>query len=217
MSDDPIERAFCTTRQAAGLLGVSVGTVQLWSESGVLQAWKTAGGHRRVLRDSVDQLLRKSPARAAPPAAAPAASVPVAAVPRRPLVMVVEDDLNLCRLYEARISRWPLAPEVMCFGNAVLSLLRMGTHRPDMLIVDLNVPGMDGFNLLHCLRHAPEFGAAAIAVVTCMDPVRIEERGGLPDDVAVFPKPVPFDGLLKIWNSRHEIRRLDGCVSHGRV
>lgn len=135
MSDDPIERAFCTTRQAAGLLGVSVGTVQLWSESGVLQAWKTAGGHRRVLRDSVDQLLRKSPARAAPPAAAPAASVPVAAVPRRPLVMVVEDDLNLCRLYEARISRWPLAPEVMCFGNAVLSLLRMGTHRPDMLIV----------------------------------------------------------------------------------
>jgi excisionase family DNA binding protein len=217
MSDDLIERAFCTTRQAASLLGVSVGTVQLWSESGVLQAWKTAGGHRRVLRDSVDQLLRKSPARAAPPAAAPTAPAPVAAMHKRPMVMVVEDDLSLLRLYEARISRWPRAPEVMCFDNAVLALLRMGTHRPDLLIVDLNMPGMDGFNLLHCLRHAPEFGAATIAVVTGMDPARIEERGGLPSDVAVFPKPVPFDGLLKVWNSLHEDRRLEEVVSHGRA
>jgi excisionase family DNA binding protein len=55
-----IEKTFCTTREAAALLGVSIGTVQLWVESDLLQAWKTAGGHRRVLRDSVDRLLHKS-------------------------------------------------------------------------------------------------------------------------------------------------------------
>ena len=218
MSDDHVERAFCTTRQAASLLGVSVGTVQLWAESGVLQAWKTAGGHRRVLRDSVDQLLRKPPAETAAPAVSRVA-VPVAGVPARarPIVTVVEDDTHLLRLYEARISRWPGSPQVMCFDNAVLALLRMGLHRPDFLIVDLHMPGMDGFRLLHCLRHAPEFSELAIAVVTGMDPERIEEQGGLPADVAVFPKPVPFDALLKIWNALGDRPPTREITHHGRL
>ena len=46
-----------TTRQAATLLNVSVRTVQLWVERGVLQAWKTAGGHRRISVSSIQQLL----------------------------------------------------------------------------------------------------------------------------------------------------------------
>lgn len=217
MSDDLIERAFCTTRQAANLLGVSVGTVQLWAESGVLQAWKTAGGHRRVLRDSVDQLLRKAPvetAVAVTPAPAPAAGLPTRT---RPIVAVVEDDTHLLRLYEARISRWPGSPQVMCFDNAVLALLRMGLHRPDLLIIDLHMPGMDGFRLLHCLRQAPEFGELPIAVVTGMDPLWIEAQGGLPADIAVFPKPVPFDALLKVWNTQRDATPNQALAQHGQA
>ena len=33
-----------STRQAATLLGVSVRTIQLWVEQGLLSAWKTPGG-----------------------------------------------------------------------------------------------------------------------------------------------------------------------------
>ena len=56
-----VKKSFCTTREAATLLGVSVGTVQLWVENGLLQAWKTAGGHRRVMRNSINKLLDKTP------------------------------------------------------------------------------------------------------------------------------------------------------------
>lgn len=42
-----------TTREAADLLGVSTSTVQKWIEIGVLSAWKTPGGHRRVRRADV--------------------------------------------------------------------------------------------------------------------------------------------------------------------
>eukprot|EP01036_Dinobryon_divergens_P016193 gene16192-21946_t len=45
-----IEKTFCTTREAASRLGISIGTVQLWVEKGLLSAWKTEGGHRRVTR-----------------------------------------------------------------------------------------------------------------------------------------------------------------------
>jgi excisionase family DNA binding protein len=46
-----------TTREAAEALGVAVRTVQLWVEAGVLTAWKTAGGHRRIPRAALEELL----------------------------------------------------------------------------------------------------------------------------------------------------------------
>lgn len=46
----------CSTREAAEMLGVSLRTIQLWVDGGVLDAWKTAGGHRRVSFDSIQRL-----------------------------------------------------------------------------------------------------------------------------------------------------------------
>ena len=136
-----VKKSFCTTREAATMLGVSVGTVQLWVESGLLQAWKTAGGHRRVLRDSVDHLLHKESI----PSPIPAPPAQPTFSPHRLSVMVVEDDANLLRLYEANISRWPMAPEITLVNNAVEALLLLGQKSPDLLIADLNMAGMDGF------------------------------------------------------------------------
>ena len=49
----------CSTRDASRLLGISVRTAQLWVEEGRLQAWKTPGGHRRILVESVDRLVNE--------------------------------------------------------------------------------------------------------------------------------------------------------------
>ena len=194
MPHTTIEKSFCTTREAAILLGVSVGTVQLWVESGLLQAWKTAGGHRRVLRDSVDGLLRKKPAvpvQPAPPVVAPSNA-------RRMRVLVVEDDPSLLRLYSAQIARWPLATDVTLIDNAVNALLHMGRGGPDLLISDLHMPGMDGFSMLRALHRAPEMAYTKVVVVTGLDANDIKSRGGVPPGVEVLAKPIPFARLLSI-------------------
>ncbi len=184
-----IQKNFCTTREAADLLGMSVGTVQLWVESGVLQAWKTAGGHRRVMRDSVEALLVKNKSTAT------ALTDPVS----RPLrILVVEDDVHLLRLYQAQMSTWPMRPEVKVVDTAIAALLEMGRRRPDLLVTDLNMPGMDGFNLLRVLRNTPEMVATTIAVVTGLDGDDIARHGGTPPGVQVLPKPIPFQRLLGI-------------------
>jgi excisionase family DNA binding protein len=54
-ADDPS----LTTREAARLLGIAVSTAQNWIEDGVLPAWKTPGGHRRVRLSDVSALLRE--------------------------------------------------------------------------------------------------------------------------------------------------------------
>ena len=191
MQPPAVEKSFCTTRQAAKLLGVSVGTVQLWVESGLLQAWKTAGGHRRVMRDSLDSLLHKRPL-PAPPVNPPAPES------KRLKVLVVEDDANLLRLYQANMSSWPMRPEVTLIDNAVSALLTMGRNCPDLLVVDLQMSDMDGFSMLRVLHQAPEFAKTTIVIVTGLDAAEIEVRGGIPADIDVLPKPIPFDRLRAI-------------------
>ena len=203
MQDTLIQKTFCTTREAATLLGVSVGTVQLWVENGLLQAWKTAGGHRRVLRDSVNSLLHnkgsKSPDLRAlvtpPPPAAPPPGL------RRLRVLVVEDDPLLLRLYQVKISAWPMKPEVSVTDNAMTAVMMIGRSGPDLLVTDLQMPGMDGFKMLRVLRETPETRRTRVVVVSGLDAAEIQDRGGLPADVEVLPKPIPFDRLLNVATS----------------
>ena len=49
---------FYTTREAAVKLGLSLGTVQKMVETGALSAWKTSGGHRRVLASSLSSYMK---------------------------------------------------------------------------------------------------------------------------------------------------------------
>lgn len=208
MQEATIEKSFCTTREAATLLGVSVGTVQLWVENGLLKAWKTAGGHRRVLRDSVAQLLHQKPAEPllSPP---PVTAQPVAG-PRRLRILVVEDDLPLLRLYEANLRRWPMAPEVTVTADAVTALLMIGHRQPDLLVTDLHMPNMDGFNMLRVLRTTPNLDPTTIVVVSGLDATDIAARGGIPAGIEVLPKPIPFQRLLAIATNivaKHHLER----------
>ncbi len=193
MATPHIEKTFCTTREAAALLGVSIGTVQLWVESDLLQAWKTAGGHRRVMRESVDRLLHKAVDAPSPPARLPAVDKE-----RRLRVLIVEDDLSLLRLYQAKMSRWPIKLDLATVDNAVAALMAIGRGGPDLLITDLNMPFTDGFEMLRVLSKAPEAAHTTIVVVSGLDAAEIARRGPVPAGIEVLPKPVPFDRLLAI-------------------
>lgn len=98
-----VQRAFCTTRRAAELLGVSLRTAQLWSESGVLEAWKTEGGHRRISLESVKRLLA-DPKVISQTETIPPPSVRARDDGNRPFsILVVEDEATLCLVYELTI------------------------------------------------------------------------------------------------------------------
>lgn len=55
--DENLNKKYISTKQSAELLNVSLGTVQKMVESGELLAWKTRGGHRRVLVASLQSML----------------------------------------------------------------------------------------------------------------------------------------------------------------
>ena len=198
-----VPKTFCTTREAAALLGVSLSTAQLWAESGLLEAWKTGGGHRRISRQSIERLLANPAGRDVPAEVVPTRrATDVAqgsATPPAPFnILVVEDDPTLRRLYELKLRDWPIQPEIRTAGDGYEALICMGNTKPDLLIADLQMPGMDGFRMLHTISNAPELAGMAIVVVSGLDAEEVVLGGGVPDGIPVLPKPVPFDQLLAI-------------------
>jgi excisionase family DNA binding protein len=172
----------CGTREAAELLGVSLRTVQLWVERGDLHAWKTQGGHRRVSVASVNALLAERGV----------VDVPTDPVTKLIKVLIVEDDKALRKLYEATIRKWNIPVHIEVAKDGFEALVAIGAHKPDIIITDISMPGMDGIAMLRKLKEHHDFDDIEIIVVTGMDAARIEQMGGVPEGISVFLKPAPF-------------------------
>lgn len=185
-----------TTREAGEVLGVAVRTVQLWVESGVLPAWRTAGGHRRIARSAVDKLIAERSQVIAQPVVKNEASVSQ----DRPLkLLVVEDDADLLNLFTMVVDGWDFPVELSTAVNGFEGLLRIGQMRPDMVVTDLNMPGMDGLQMVRSLKR-PDSGYEdlVLIVVSALSAGDIADRGGLPEGTLVFQKPVPFQEIEAI-------------------
>jgi len=181
-----VEEEVCSTREAADRLGVSLRTVQLWSEAGLLRAWKTPGGHRRILTSSVDELLQRR-----------GTEIARRAPERLYQVLVVEDEPDFRRLFELHLRSWELPLELQCVPSGFDALVRIGASRPNLLITDLRMPGIDGFEMLRALKASGAISELEVIVVTALTDHTINERGGLPDGVTVLQKPLRFAQLRR--------------------
>ena len=197
MHKGPVNDDVMTTRQAGEVLGVAVRTVQLWVEAGVLPAWRTAGGHRRIARAAVERLLRERQKGLMADVREEVAPAAGSASGLRALRMVlVEDDENLSQLFESVVREWGLPIELTTACNGFDGLLRMGEVNPDIVVTDLVMPGMDGFEMLRNLKNTGgRFKDLKILVVSALSAEEVEARGGLPDGVMFFQKPLRYSKL----------------------
>jgi excisionase family DNA binding protein len=180
---------FLTTKQAAIKLGVSLPTVQAWVESGVLPAWKTVGGHRRIPLDAIEFMLVKQ--QEAMDAARPT---------RAFKVLAVDDALVQRELYRAQISAIQHSIQLYLASDGFDALMMIERHQPDLILADLVMPGVDGFALVRKLQ-TTQF-RHSIIVITGLSQDQIDAQGGLPKTIQVVQKPVPAVELKLIVEER---------------
>ena len=176
------EKNYYTTIQTAKLLGVSVRTVQLWVENGTLEAWKTAGGHRRIVAQSVENYQSQKHA----------PSINTQTTKR---ILVVEDNPTVCKFYQAAINSWGLPLEVIIRNDGFDGLIEIGRQKPDLLIADIYMPGMDGLQMIRSLYKSEQLSSEKIIVISGLSQENISERGGIPSDIVFLTKPVDVDRL----------------------
>jgi len=123
-------------------------------------------------------------------------------------VLIVEDDEATRDLYLRTLSDWGLSIEILTAEDGLEALLQIERNRPGILITDLRMPTMDGFEFLRKLRTHPEFDSTQVIVVTGLDDQSLRDQGPLPPGVAVYRKPIPFEkiqGFIEAQILRREL------------
>jgi excisionase family DNA binding protein len=146
---------YCGTSYAAKLLNLSVGTVQTLVEKNELEAWKTQGGHRRISLQSIRHY--QSRASLSPNA--------IYQDGKRLKVMVVEDDELTRIMFQKHFDQWDLSIDATITASAVEALLDISVLKPQVLITDLRMPGLDGFELIRTLHDHPRYAQMVVVVV----------------------------------------------------
>lgn len=150
---------------------MAVRSVQLMVDRGELQAWKTPGGHRRILRSSVEGWL----ASRAGPAPALAAPPPVPAAGTRPTtLLLIEDSVHFQNLISLVVKRELPSAVLHVASDGIAGLAMAGRLEPDLLLIDILLPGIDGAALITSLRSHPQFARSRLIVVTALDEAQRE-------------------------------------------
>lgn len=177
-----MEKKSITTAQAARLLGVSAQTVQKWVDAGALPAWKTVGGHRRLDAEAVERMVAERQARGN-------------GGPRALSIMLVEDNPVTAAVLEAQLQELRPQAEVRVFGDGFAALLDAGRLAPDLLITDIDLPGLDGLAMIRELRQNAKTQHMRIVLVTTHTNADLARFGPLPDGVPLLHKPVTAAAL----------------------
>ncbi len=197
-----------STADVARRLGVSIPTVQRWVDSGHLLAWKTVGGHRRIDARSADAFIRAhghahddddAAATAATAATATASSSAGAApVGQPPAVLVVDDNPDDRDVLVALVEMALPGAAIHVARNGFEALMALGRALPQLVVTDLSMPHMDGFEMIRHLAAKFDGAGPLILAVSAVDPASLAGREPLPADVRFLPKPVEPDRFVAL-------------------
>ena len=187
-----------TTLEVAKMLGMAVRSVQLMVDRNELEAWKTPGGHRRISRASVERWMTAHGAGGAAPA--PAAGTPVASRPRlappvarakgrAPQILLIEDSIHFQNLVGLIVQQHFPGVQLQVANDGITGLALYGQIQPEVLIVDILLPGIDGATLIARLRSHPQFQHSRLIVVTSLDEVQRAPYAFALADLPVVHKP----------------------------
>jgi excisionase family DNA binding protein len=144
-----------TLGQAARFLGVAQSTIRKWSDQGRVPAFYTPGGHRRYRRGDLEAFLdRSGPNRAR----------------SGPLVLLVDDDDRVREL--VRVTLEVEGYSVREAGSAEEGMDAIAERKPDLILLDVMMPHVDGWEMLRRIQE--RYGAGAIPVV--MFSGKVDER-----------------------------------------
>jgi excisionase family DNA binding protein len=174
-----------TTYEIAKFCDVYPSSVIHWINDGKLKAYSTPGGHHRVTREDLLGFLKQF-------------KIPLPRELASPdkKVLVVDDDEEVARLVERAFQRRAEGISVEVCSTGVDALIRIGQAPPDLIILDIVLPKMDGWQVCRILKSRPETRGIKIVGISgkkvSFDEKKLEDCG----IDAFFRKPLDLDRLL---------------------
>lgn len=109
-------------------------------------------------------------------------------------LLLVEDNDMLQEILSARLGKESFEVKIACNGLEALDLTK--TYQPDLILMDMSLPFMDGWEVTREIRETPEISTIPIIALTAHAMVSEKERG-LDAGVNLYlTKPIDFQKLL---------------------
>lgn len=109
----------------------------------------------------------------------------------RKKILIVEDDERMSDLLEEFSADMGFEARVLKDGGQVVEVA--GAWEPDLVTLDLALPGLTGWEVVSALRSQPQTAHLPVVVISCW--ADVAEVRSL-DVQGVFKKPVDFHGLF---------------------
>lgn len=174
-----------TSHQVASLVQVSPSSVLKWIEQGKLRAFRTPGGHRRVASDELLEFLR-----------AHRLPVPSELEEERVRLLVIDDEPTYLRTLGTLLSRADSRVEVTLAQTALDGLLKVGLQRPEVVLLDSYMPGIDGLEVCRRLKESPETAHIAVLAMSGRHSAELEKRFLDAGAVSFLCKPIQVATVL---------------------
>ena len=126
-------------------------------------------------------------------------------------ILVVEDTLDMRELFHLHLTAEGYNVIVASDGREGLYLAR--AEQPDLIITDINMPNLNGLDMIRELRAMPECGEVPILALTAFGGSMAEEALEAGANRAMF-KPTLFDSLVSdvktlLSEARHRRKKKD--------
>ncbi|MFC1522288.1 response regulator [Elusimicrobiota bacterium] len=144
-----------TTTEISRICDVYPTTVINWIESGALRAFVTPGGHRRVQRGDLIEFLKKFKI-----------PVPNDLDNLQKRILIVEDDKEMARLLKRAFAKHSQFFNVEIAYDGIAALVRVGQQLPDLMILDIVMPKMNGLQVCEKLSQMPGVGKMKIITIS---------------------------------------------------
>ena len=194
----PSTKEVLTTFEAAALCHVNPLSVRNWIDQGKLSAYRTPGGHRRILREDLERFLREQ-------------DIPldVNSVPR---ILIVDDEEAIVRLVERSVLEALPTAEVGNAGNGFDAGQKIHTFKPDLMVLDLKMPGLDGFQVCSGLKSNDRTRHIQVVAITGYHTQENVDRILACGASHCLKKPIDFDSfrdlLQTLLGARAELSSL---------
>lgn len=131
-----------TTQAAADHCQVSIPTLKRWIQAGALPAFRTPGGHHRIVLSEFRRFLH---AEGMPPYL-PAGGSPATRI------LIADDNPGTVAVLTETLASDPREFSLASATDGYDALVKVGSFRPDLLILDVLMPALDGIAVCRRLR-----------------------------------------------------------------
>jgi len=111
-----------------------------------------------------------------------------------PEVLIIDDEMNIVRLLQANLRASGYRALTAPNGEEGLRLIK--AERPGLVLLDLKLPGMSGWEVLSKVKASPELRDIPVLIITAAAREGDEDRAANMGAVGIVPKPFQFEELM---------------------